>query len=686
MTHRTPPVGAFAQLTAERGILFGGDYNPEQWSPDTWREDVELMQRAGVNLVTVGVFSWASIEPEPGAREFGWLDEVLDLLHGGGIAVDLATPTASPPPWLGIDHPDTLPVDRDGVRLAAGSRNQFSPASRVYRERALALTADLAARYRDHPAVVMWHVGNEYGQVDYGPEAEREFRLWLRERYGSIDALNDAWVTSFWSQRYRDFSDVMPPRRAPYLINPTQSLDFRRYTSDQMLRCYTELRDAIRGAGASQPITTNFMGLFSHVDYWSWAPHVDVVSDDQYPDPADPDAPADIALAQDLMRSLGAGAPWMLMEQAITATSWREHNLPKSPARARLDSLQAVARGADGVCFFQWRQSRAGAERFHAALLPHAGSDSEVFEGACRQGADMALLRPVVGSRVHSDVALLFDWPSWWAADEPARPTARYETIGQVTAWYRELWRRGVSVELVHPASDLSGYRAILLPHSYVVEPETADALARAVDDGAQVVVGAFSGVADRNAHILQGRSPVLLRELLGVSGEEWGGVPDAGYELEPLVPWLPAEGRAGILAEKLRTDDADAIVRFGPGPLQGRPAVTRRSVPGGGAAWLVGTVLPPQMLAAVLGRALGDAGVAGALPSMPAGLEAVRRGPALFLINRGADPVRVGLDEPLIDLLTGESCTAEVVVHPDDARVLVADTAGIPQPQEDSR
>jgi beta-galactosidase len=692
MTHRTAPAsGGFARLTAERGLLFGGDYNPEQWAPSTWREDVELMQRAGVNLVTVGVFSWATLEPEPGAREFGWLDEVLDLLHEGGIAVDLATPTASPPPWLGIDHPDTLPVDRDGVRLAPGSRNQFSPASRVYRERALAITTDLAERYRDHPAVVMWHVGNEYGQLDYGPEAEREFRLWLRERYGSIEALNDAWVTSFWSQRYRDFSDVSPPRRAPYLINPTQSLDFRRYTSDQMLRCYTELRDAIRATGAAQPITTNFMGLFAHVDYWSWASHVDVISDDQYPDPADPNAPADIALAQDLMRSLGGGAPWMLMEQAITATSWREHNLPKTPAGARLDSLQAVARGADGICFFQWRQSRAGAERFHAALLPHAGADSEVFAGACRQGADLRLLRPVVGARVHSDVALLFDWPSWWAADEPARPTARYETIGQVTAWYRVLWQRGVSVDVVSPASDLSRYRVILLPHSYIVDPATADALARAVAAGAQVVVGAFSGVADQNAHILQGRSPVLLRELLGVSGEEWGGVPDAGYAVQPLVPWLPAEGmsaggRAGILAENLRVDDAEVIVSFADGPLQGRPAVTRRADPQAGAAWHVGTVLPDQMLAGVLERALHDAGVVGALPTVPAGLEAVRRGEALFLLNRGEDGVHVDLEAPMVDLLTGDRVSASVVVPPGDARVLVADPAHTPQVQEDPR
>src|SRR6478736_5357126 len=296
---------ALAPITAELGVCFGGDYNPEQWSPEVWREDAELMVRAGVTLVTVGVFSWARLEPSPGERDFAWLDEVLDLLHAHGIAVDLATPTASPPPWLGILHPETLPVDRDGVRLVAGSRNQFTPASRVYREYALAIATDLAERYRDHPAVRMWHVGNEFGQIEIGP-----------------------------------------PRRMPYLVNPAQSLDFRRYTSFALQRVFAEQRDAIRAAGATQPITTNFMGFEPLTDLWSWADEVDVVADDQYPDHASPTASSDIALVQDLMRSLGGGRPWALMEHATSAVTFRPHNQPKTPARARLDSLQAVARGA----------------------------------------------------------------------------------------------------------------------------------------------------------------------------------------------------------------------------------------------------------------------------------------------------------------------------------------------------
>ncbi|WP_460518273.1 beta-galactosidase [Humibacter antri] len=670
----------FATLVRERGLLFGGDYNPEQWPRETWAEDVQLMARAGVNLITIGVFSWSTIEPTPGERRFEWLDEVLDLLHGGGIAVDLATPTASPPPWLGMRHPETLPVNRDGVRLVAGSRNHYSPASVVYREHALAIARDLAERYARHPAVRLWHVGNEYGELDYGDEAAREFRAWLQRRYGTIGELNAAWGTAVWSQGYGSFDEVLPPRSAPYLINPAQSLDFRRYSCDQLLACYREQRDAIRAAGATQPITTNFMGFFHHVDYWSWAGDVDVVADDQYPDPSSPDAPSDIALVQDLMRSLGGGRPWLLMEQAISAVSWREHNLPKTSERARLDSLQAVARGADGVCFFQWRQARTGPERFHSALLPHAGADTEVFRGAERLGAELKRLRPVVGGRIDAHVGILFDWPSWWAAEEPARPTERYDTLEQLRRWYRALWRQGVAAEVVRPGAELSGYDVVLVPHSYLIEPDAADALHDAAARGAHVVVGPFSGVADASAGILQGRFPALLRELVGVSGEEWMALPDDPTPLE-CEGWdaaPPGVHLASVLGERLRSDGADVLATFGAGPLAGHPAITRNRH-GDGVAWYLGAVVSDELLAAVLGTALRETGVENALGEhvipgkpLPDGLEVVRRGPALFLLNHGCDAAELELPATMHNLMTNERTDRAVAIAPGAALVLI--------------
>ena len=668
---RTPHRGAFSALVDDVGICFGGDYNPEQWPRETWLEDAELMERAGVNLVTVGVFSWARLEPSPGELDFGWLDDVLGILHERGIAVDLATPTASPPPWLGVLHPETLPVDRDGVRLIAGARNQFTPASQVYRRHALSITTALAERYAQHPAVRMWHVGNEYGQVDFGDESAREFREWLRARYGTVDALNEAWGTTVWAQRYRAFDEVLPPRRMPYLVNPAQSLDFRRYSSDQLLKVYAEQRDAIRATGTTQPITTNFMEFSHLVDYWSWADEVDVIADDHYVDHSSPTAASDAALTHDLMRSLGGGRPWVLMEHAVSATSWRPHNLPKSPRRTVLDSLQAVARGADAICFFQWRQSRSGAERFHSAMLPHAGADTDVFRSMCELGADLRKLRPVAGGRVEASVVLLFDWPSWWAGEEPARPTERLDTLEQLGRWYRALWQRGIAADIARPGDDLSGYRVVLVPHSYIIEPDAAAGLGAAVEAGASLVVGPFSGVADANAGILQGRSPVLLRDILGVSGEEWVGLPDEPTPLDIAPEWASAGGAthtASILGERLRTDGAEVLARFASGHLSGAPAVTRH-----GTAWYVGAVLSDDALSAVIGDALAASGVEGEVAALPADVEIVRRGDALFLLNHGAQEREVDVPGPWLDLLSGAAIDDRLSLARDTAAVLVA-------------
>ncbi|CAM5427323.1 hypothetical protein SALBM217S_02965 [Streptomyces griseoloalbus] len=352
-------------------LLHGGDWNPEQWPEETWQEDVRLMREAGVNSVTLGVFSWSRIEPRPGERDFGWLDRLMDLAHDHGIGVVLATPTASPPPWMGRLHPDTLPADADGHTELWGGRQHFSHSSATYRRLAAAITEDLAARYAGHPALTLWHINNEYCTYDHGDEAAARFRTWLRHRHGTLDALNTAWGTAFWSQTYGDWAEVLPPRRTHYLKNPAQVLDFRRFTSDMLLECFTAERDIVRRHTPQVPVTTNVMPLWSGLDAWRWAEEQDVVSVDLYPDPDDPFGAQHGALVQDMTRSQARG-PWMLMEQAAGAVNWRPVNRPKPRGLNRLWSLQAVARGADAVCSFQWRQSRQGAEKFHSGMLGHA--------------------------------------------------------------------------------------------------------------------------------------------------------------------------------------------------------------------------------------------------------------------------------------------------------------------------
>jgi len=298
------------------GIAYGGDYSPEQWPREIWHEDVALMRTAGVNLVSIGIFSWALLETSEGVFDFAWLDDVIDLLHENGIRVDLGTPTAAPPAWFYAAHPDARVVTRDGVTLTHGSRGMASHSAPAYREAIVRITDALAERYANHPAVVMWHVHNEYGTPvgeDYSAHAIAAFRVWLQERYGSLAALNAAWGTAFWGQWYHAWEEISAPAASASVVNPAQRLDFARFTDDQLRECFILERDTIR-RHATQPVTTNFMANQSWTtDLWAWAREVDIVADDHYLWAADREGEIGLAMAADLTRSVGAGAPWILM-------------------------------------------------------------------------------------------------------------------------------------------------------------------------------------------------------------------------------------------------------------------------------------------------------------------------------------------------------------------------------------
>ncbi|MDB1089685.1 beta-galactosidase [Streptomyces sp. ACA25] len=646
---------------ATRGrLLYGGDYNPEQWPESVWPEDIRLMREAGVNLATVGVFSWARLEPRPGAREFGWLDRVLDLLHEGGIDVCLATPTASPPPWMGARHPETLPRDEHGRTVWYGSRNHFCASSRVYRDYARRITEDLARRYGSHPALRLWHVNNEYGTHCWCDGSAAHFREWLQERYDTLGALNEAWGTAFWSQRYDSWEEIIPPRRAQYLNNPAQQLDFHRFTSDALLGCFTAERDVLAAHSPDIPVTTNFMPLFSGQDGWAWASEEDVVSVDVYPDPRagweDAAGAPHGALVQDLTRSQARG-PWLLMEQAAGPVNWRGVNHPKPDGLMRLWSLQAVARGADGICFFQWRQSRQGSEKFHSAMLPHAGEHSRLFRQVRALGSELTRLTDVVGDQVPAGIALLHDWESWWADGQDGRPSAGLDYPATLTAWYQALWEQNLTCDFAHPEATLDGYRLVVIPHLYLLTDAALDNLTAYVRAGGTLICGFFTGVADADDRIREGGVDSRLRLLLGLTTvhEWWPLDEDASVRLDNGA-------RGTVWSEDLETDTATTLAVYAEGELAGRPALTRHTF-GTGVALYVSTLLERPALRTLLADAAAAAGVLPVLPGAPAGVEAVRRGPLLFLLNHNREPVTVPLPQPGTDVLTGTRHEEEVTL-----------------------
>ncbi|MDH6606965.1 beta-galactosidase [Streptomyces sp. SAI-208] len=651
---------------ATRGrILYGGDYNPEQWPEETWLEDVRLMKAAGVNSVTLGVFSWARLEPRPGERDFGWLDRLMDLLHENGIGVVLATPTASPPPWMGHLHPDTLPVTEDGRTEHWGGRQHFSHSSATYRRYAAAITEDLAARYGGHPALTLWHINNEYCTYDWSDEAAARFRTWLQSRYGTLDALNSAWGTAFWSQGYGDWAEIHTPRHAHYMKNPTQVLDFKRFTSDMLLECYAAERDIVRRITPHTPVTSNFMPLWVGQDAWRWAAEEDVVSVDLYPDPRDPLGAQQGALVQDMTRSQARG-PWMLMEQAAGPVNWRGVNHPKPRGLNRLWSLQAVARGADAVCYFQWRQSRQGAEKFHSGMVSHAGEEGRTYQEIKQLGAELNVLSEhVTGSHTGNDIAVLHDWEAWWAGAQEGRLSREVDYPDVLRAWHRALWEAHLTTDFAHPAHDLTAYKVVVVPQLYALTDPAIDNLLAYVRQGGTLVSGFLTGVADEDDRVRPGGMDARLRELFGIRVlHEWWPL-DAGEHAECDGP---SGGFRGTLwSEEIeKTADGTTEAAYKGGELDGLPAVLRKD-----RAWYLSTLPEPDALRRLLARIAADAGVRPVLDALPDRVEAVRRGELLFLLHHGREPVTVTVPGTHHDLLTGRTVTDEVVLGRYGAAVL---------------
>ncbi|AEE44666.1 beta-galactosidase [Cellulomonas fimi] len=647
-------------------IAYGGDYNPEQWPEEVWKEDVTLMREAGVNLVSVGIFSWALLEPREGEFDFGWLDRLLELLHDNGIRVDLGTPTASPPAWFFAAHPDARVVTRDGTPLGFGSRGMAGPSHPAYRAAAVRIADQLARRYGRHPAVALWHVHNEYGapvSEDYSPASAGAFRAWLQGRYGTLDALNAAWGTAFWGQRYGDWAHVDVPAVAPSVVNPAQRLDFARFTDDALRACFVAERDAIR-AHSDVPVTTNFMTTnCPSTDLWKWADEVDVVSNDHYLTAADPRAHVDLALAADLTRSLARGRPWILMEHSTSAVNWQPRNIAKRPGEMARNALSHLGRGSDAILFFQWRASRSGAEKFHSAMLPHAGTTSRVWREVRALGADLGRLDEVRGSTVRADVALLWDWESFWAQDLEWRPSVDLDHRERVRAYYERLWRDGLTVDLAHPGADLSGYRLVVAPASYLLTAASGDNLSRYVAQGGTLVVSYFSGIVDEHDAVHPDGYGAPLRTTLGVSVEEF--LPLREGETVRLA-WDHDGERtelvADVWADDLVLEGADVVATYLDGPAAGRAAVTRHRH-GAGTGWYVSTRLDVDALAHVLRGAYADAGLTPA--GLPDEVEVVRRdGPTarfVVAINHADAPVDVPADGT--ELLTGTAVRGRVTV-----------------------
>ena len=565
-----------------------------------------------------------------------------------------------------------MPVRADGVRLGHGSRDTYCASAPAYRDACRAIATELADRYRGHPALAMWHVHNEYGTTCHCDLTAQAFRGWLRARYGDLDRLNEAWSTAFWSQRYTGWAQIRPPAGTQYLPNPAQVLDFRRFTSDELLAAYVEQRDILRAATPGVPVTTNFvLGDWVPVDHARWSREVDLVAIDHYPSDPGPGAEEQAAFAADLARGWarhdGGRPEWLLMETAPNLIYAGDRMHTKEPGRMARQAIAAVGRGSGGAMYFQWRAPRGGAELFHSALVPHAGPDSRVHREAVALGAQLGRLAEVSGAAVDARAAIVYDEPSAWALRAPGLPSNRLDHHAEAQRAHRAFWRLGITTDVIGALADPAAYSLIVLPAQYLI-PHGAQskALSTWVAGGGHLVVTFLSGVADADTRIHLGGYPGALRDLLGVRVEEF-------HPLGPDERVRICSGATGELwSETVHATGAKVISRYAGGVLDGRPAITRNNV-GRGAAWYVSTRLDEESWGRWLAFVADSAGVRPVRAGLPPGVEVVVRRDGerewLFAVNHTAAAQDVPGDG--VDLLTGATVTGSARVPAGGAAVL---------------
>lgn len=654
-------------VPATAKIPFGGDYNPEQWPEKVWDQDYQLFDAARINTVTLGVFDWAVVQPAPEVYDFSLLDRIVGRATAEGRDICLATGTAAQPAWLARAFPEVTRTDFEGRKHRYGQRHNACPSSPVFRRLSAELARRVARRYADNPRLVAWHVGNEYGGACYCDLCAAGFRDWLRTRYGGLAELNAAWYTTFWSHTFSDWAQVEPPsaltehwRGPDHTAFQGITLDYLRFMSDAMLTNFLDEKAAIRESSPDVPVTTNFMGLYRPIDYHRWAPHLDFVSWDNYP--PDDTAAARMALAHDLMRGLKDGAPFWLMEQTPSVTACRDVNPVKRPGVMRLWSWQAVAHGADAVMFFQLRASRGACEKYHGAVIGHAGrSDTRVFREVAQLGAELDRLGPaVLGARTPARAALLFDWDSWWAVEISDGPSRLIRYVDVVLAYHHALSDAGADVDVIPVTADLSRYDVVVAPLLHMLKGDLPRRLERVAERGGSVLATFLSGRVDEHGNAFLMDVPGPLGPLLGVRVDEWDARgPDFVNPVRLTTGAEPVDVASRLLFELVIPQGAQTVGTYLADFYAGTAAVTRNAF-GAGFGWYVAAGLDCAGVSWVVRRVLDRHGLSGPYAEVADLETAVRVAPdgtrSLFLLNHRAEPVEVTAQAGGVDLLTGDT------------------------------
>jgi len=643
-------------------ILYGGDYNPNQWTKDVWEEDMRIFKKAGINSATINVFSWAKIQPSEEEYYFEELDEIVEMLRKDKYDIILATSTASLPAWMVKRYPEVARTDYEGRHHKFGQRHNACPNSLVYQKFASKLAGKLAERYGSNPHVTCWHINNEYGGECYCENCEKAFRVWLKKRYKTIEALNQAWNLEFWGHTIYEWDEVVLPNALSEGIGRDKtafagiSIDYRRFNSDSMLENYKMERDAIRKFDSHTPITTNLMGTYKNLDYFKWAKEMDLVSWDNYPSYNTPLSYT--AMCHDLMRGLKDGQPFMLMEQTPSQQNWQPYNSLKRPGKMRAQSYQTLAHGADTIQFFQLRRSVGACEKFHGAVIEHVGHENtRVFREVMELGKELqGLGEEILGSTINSKVGIIFDWENYWALEYTSGPNKDLKYVDQIHQYYQYFYNKNIPVDIISVDSDLSKYEVVVAPVLYMMKAGLAERITAFVDNGGYFVTTFMSGIVNESDNVYLGGYPGPLREIAGIWVEE----------IDALAPEQKNgvefhDGNAytcQLLCDIIHLEGAETVASYKEDFYSDTPAITKNSF-GQGKVWYVGTQVEQAGIAHLFNQVIAETNVK-PICSNGEGLEITQRDTAdasyYFVINQNTK--KQLLPEELVgklNLLTGE-------------------------------
>jgi beta-galactosidase len=669
-------------------MLHGADYNPDQWLryPEVLAEDIRLMKLAKCNVMSVGIFAWSALEPAEGTFTFEWLDQVLDSFAENGIYALLATPSGARPVWMSAKYPEVLRVGPNRVRNLHGQRHNHCYTSPIYREKIAIINRQLAERYANHPAVIGWHISNEYGGECHCEYCQQAFRDWLRRTYGTIDELNHAWWAAFWSHTYGDWSQIESP--APHGEHSVHglNLDWKRFVTDQTVDfCKHEIAP-LRAVNPELPVITNLMGVYPGLNYWKLAEVLDIISWDAYPTwhdlAGDVAQGAWIAFVHDINRSLKGGKPFILMESTPSATNWQPVSKLKQEGVHLLASLQAVAHGADSVQYFQWRKSRGSSEKLHGAVVDHAGHEhTRVFREVAQLGAALEQLTEVVGTSVQPEAAIIYDWENRWAMHDAEGP----RNIGlhfdeAVKRFYHPLWQHGVPVDVIDMDQDFSKYKLLIAPMLYMVRPGVGERIEAFVASGGTLVATYWSGIVDQHDLCFLGVFPGPLRKTLGIWAEEIDALHDGQtYRISTIdgnALGLSASYDYYELSEGIHLEGAEALAIYQTGFYAGRPALTLNRF-GKGKAYYVASRNREPFFSDLLGKIIAEDHIRRAIDTeLPEGVTAQLRTDGahdyVFLLNFNPQERSVALDgAEYSDLLRGAVVQGNVQLAGYGVRVL---------------